>query len=288
MSESTSVSSSVSSGKSRAGATGRGRERKLMTRWAMVGPKITSPLATARTAGSTSAWLAPFSTYPRAPARMAEKTRSSSSYIVTIKTPIWRLVWTMVRVASIPFAPGIWISIRMTSGCNAAAREIASMRIFLAVIKASRRSVGGQNRQSPPFHRLEVTRYSSYHPALRLVRASTATRRRRGNRWGHRARHPQSAGVEDGARRPATRRDSRCGPPRDAPHWSEPPPRSGTPPPRRQQAVEAATEEHPPSYQSLLRVLDRHRLQNASNILGPVHRLLEEIVDILPADDLNG
>ena len=69
----------------------------------------------------------PFEEVPRAPARIAANTDSSSPYIVSMSTPMCGLVRTSARVASTPFVPGICRSITTTSGWSSAAIAIASV-----------------------------------------------------------------------------------------------------------------------------------------------------------------
>ena len=69
---------------------------------------------------------APFSTYPRAPARMAANTDSSSSNMVSIKIATSGAAFVIWRVASMPPMPGIWMSMITTSGRRVTAARTAS------------------------------------------------------------------------------------------------------------------------------------------------------------------
>ena len=74
----------------------------------------------------TSFSSAPFKTYPLAPARIAANTESSSPNIVSITTLVRGLASTILRVASMPFICGIWMSMSTICGCALAAFSTAS------------------------------------------------------------------------------------------------------------------------------------------------------------------
>ena len=119
-------SRSVSSGNAAGSGRGAGREKYAVSRRATPGPKIASPAATALTARSSSARWAPLSRYPRAPARTAANTVSSSSCIVSTSTATCGAASTMRRVASTPSMPGMLMSISTTSGWSERAAATAA------------------------------------------------------------------------------------------------------------------------------------------------------------------
>ena len=69
---------------------------------------------------------ASFSTYPRAPDRIAANSDESSSNIVTMRMRTSGCPAMIRRVASMPLQSGIRMSIRITSGRSSAASWIAS------------------------------------------------------------------------------------------------------------------------------------------------------------------
>ena len=96
ISASTSRSRSVRPGNTSEGISGRGAERYSISRLAIGGPKIASPLPTATIARRISSWSSPLRRYPRAPrAASPRTTESSSPYSVRTSTPTWGLMATI-------------------------------------------------------------------------------------------------------------------------------------------------------------------------------------------------
>ena len=94
--------------------------KRSMTTRVEAGKSRDSPAATTRTASMSSGGGTRFSTKPEAPARMASKTYSSTSKVVSTSTLVSGYAATMRRVASSPSMPGIRTSMRTTSGASRA------------------------------------------------------------------------------------------------------------------------------------------------------------------------
>ena len=73
---------------------------------ATAGLKMASPLPTTRIESTISSSSASLRTYPRAPARKAMNTESSSSNSVTTRTRTFGLSCRILRVASMPLTSG--------------------------------------------------------------------------------------------------------------------------------------------------------------------------------------
>ena len=184
----------------------------LISRRVTLGDRSASPLATTRTARTSSAGSVCLTRKPLAPARSASNTYSSSSKVVrmTTRTPVSRPSPAISCVACSPSRPGIRMSISTTSGVSSRTSRTAAAPS--AAWPTTSMPSWASSRAANPAR----TRAWSSASSTRIIAAPAALFPAAG---GPGPRTPHPARARRSAARPGPRRARSCRESRGPRHW---------------------------------------------------------------------